>query len=1001
MRIRGRRVALILAGAIQLLADEAEITPPPEETTTPETIINEINNNENLRGDENDENDHMDVAVPLTAVEAIHDDGFQKIRSLPKADLVIDADEITKVDSSIIKAEEEGLPQDETHDDDLHEVENDDTIIEESHNESTDILDVDIQNHERSSQEETESESINTDDDELESDETEGQQNNETSSSEDSMDSNAEELVQPDDEEPSADSSQNETIPEENVVDEESPAENAVDDEDEESLQNRVSVDYASKSAGALIIEKSKGFKGTSSLLNGDKDKYAIAPCEDKKFVIISLSEEILVKTIRIANYERFSSTVKDFQVLGSQTLDTWVDLGTYSAAPGNGEQVFDLVEPSWARYLNFKFLSHHGVEYYCTYSQIQVHGSTMAQGFHEHWDEEESDESDINEDGYNIETNEETGITGGNPNDGDIADGIQLDKEESNGEAETDKASTNDAEEDQPRRQESERTNASPGNEPASTMESTDLTSPSFTSVGQFHSSENLDAMLHGRIDDGVLLSEIFDLIPSTLMTLPSVSRESPGRKASYEGRLQSFHNLGSEAINSLSAPFKDAAEEVSEAYATGTIVAPKMSDAVDEMFRFGRDLAARIAVHHASEADSTTDSETSETSIIPEKAASSQQESEEEDVETSDSDEIKSTEKEEQEAPHLDVHLENKKESQTQQEPTTKTTSSQGDAMEGTSSIQNGNGEAARDHASSNSVLDHIEENSLILAAIQTELPSADCLRSLNFTEMKIKAIALRKSSSGGGPGQSNAAMEPIFKKLTDEIKSLQTSLSVHEQYAKSLTACYQRVLLDLMAESERRQNSQEERLLRLEEEFKKSQSFFLIRIARWLFQFASAAFAFIYHGLYSLVLVFSSQNRPSSAEILRQVWPNMKKGLFSWKAGAVFVNLLSPILLSIDRLLDGFQSDQSKHDQASLVDEEPHDQTDWKSTITTVIVTVVVCRVAMFCTTSYTKRIQAKEKSEASLSRKVEADASIDQGVPELANEISPNKLSKNRK
>ena len=137
--------------------------------------------------------------------------------------------------------------------------------------------------------------------------------------------------------------------------------EDETSEEEEENYADRVSVDYASKSAGALIIEKSSSFKGTSNLLNSDKDKYAIAPCEDKKKVVLSLSEDILVKTIKLSNYERFSSTVKDFQVMGSQTLEKWVDLGTYTAKAGNGEQIFELSEPAWARYLKFKMLSHHG----------------------------------------------------------------------------------------------------------------------------------------------------------------------------------------------------------------------------------------------------------------------------------------------------------------------------------------------------------------------------------------------------------------------------------------------------------------------------------------------------------------------------------------------------------------------------------------------------------------------------------------------------------------
>lgn len=38
------------------------------------------------------------------------------------------------------------------------------------------------------------------------------------------------------------------------------------------------------------------------------------------------------------------------------------------------------------ARYLKFKFLSHYGDEFYCTVSQIKVHGSTMLESFQDEW---------------------------------------------------------------------------------------------------------------------------------------------------------------------------------------------------------------------------------------------------------------------------------------------------------------------------------------------------------------------------------------------------------------------------------------------------------------------------------------------------------------------------------------------------------------------------------------------------------------------------------------
>eukprot|EP00978_Attheya_sp_CCMP212_P049299 scaffold645859_cov67-Attheya_sp.AAC.1 len=172
--------------------------------------------------------------------------------------------------------------------------------------------------------------------------------------------------------------------------------------EDEDGgKMSRVTVDYANKSSGALILEKSPTMKGSSNLLNDDMDRYAIAPCEDKKYVVVGLSEDILVKQVFLANYERYSSHVKEFTIFGSATMlmGDWAEVGTFTAKPRNGEQSFDLTEPVWARYLKFRFTTHYGSEHYCTLSQIKVHGSTMLQGFHEQWqasEEETEDDPDI-----------------------------------------------------------------------------------------------------------------------------------------------------------------------------------------------------------------------------------------------------------------------------------------------------------------------------------------------------------------------------------------------------------------------------------------------------------------------------------------------------------------------------------------------------------------------------------------------------------------------------
>lgn len=201
------------------------------------------------------------------------------------------------------------------------------------------------------------------------------------------------------------------------------------EDEEEEDPDNqtpKILVDYASKVSGAQILEKSPSLKGTSNLLTENTDRYAIAPCLDKKYVVIGLSEDILVKIVKLSNYERYSSHVKEFTILASQEypVKEWTDLGTYTALSKSGEQTFELKQAAWARYLKFKFLSHYGVEHYCTVSQIKVHGSTMLQGFHEQWIESEKEGLDGGNNGEDGEDGED-GVVG--DQDGDI-DGSEID---------------------------------------------------------------------------------------------------------------------------------------------------------------------------------------------------------------------------------------------------------------------------------------------------------------------------------------------------------------------------------------------------------------------------------------------------------------------------------------------------------------------------------------------------------------------------------------------
>uniref|UniRef100_A0A1D1ZKQ1 Uncharacterized protein slp1 n=1 Tax=Anthurium amnicola TaxID=1678845 RepID=A0A1D1ZKQ1_9ARAE len=135
---------------------------------------------------------------------------------------------------------------------------------------------------------------------------------------------------------------------------------------------------YASATKGAKVLAFNKEAKGASNILDKDKDKYLRNPCSvEEKFVVIELSEETLVGTIEIANFEHYSSNLKDFELLSSLVYptDAWVKAGNLTAANVKHAQRFALQEPKWARYLRLNLLSHYGSEFYCTLSILEVYG--------------------------------------------------------------------------------------------------------------------------------------------------------------------------------------------------------------------------------------------------------------------------------------------------------------------------------------------------------------------------------------------------------------------------------------------------------------------------------------------------------------------------------------------------------------------------------------------------------------------------------------------------
>ncbi|OBT65979.1 hypothetical protein VE03_03171 [Pseudogymnoascus sp. 23342-1-I1] len=143
---------------------------------------------------------------------------------------------------------------------------------------------------------------------------------------------------------------------------------------------------FASFDSGAQVMKANSEAKSTSALLSENRDAYMLNTCSAKnKFVIVELSDSILVETVGLANFEFFSSTFREFRISVSDRypvkLDRWVDLGTFEAKNSREIQAFLIEDPRvWARYIRIEFLSQYGNEFYCPISLLRVHGRTMIQ---------------------------------------------------------------------------------------------------------------------------------------------------------------------------------------------------------------------------------------------------------------------------------------------------------------------------------------------------------------------------------------------------------------------------------------------------------------------------------------------------------------------------------------------------------------------------------------------------------------------------------------------
>ncbi|KAI1071238.1 hypothetical protein LB507_009477 [Fusarium sp. FIESC RH6] len=161
---------------------------------------------------------------------------------------------------------------------------------------------------------------------------------------------------------------------------------------------------YSSFDAGATILKASPGAQNPRTILVENKDSYMLLQCSAKsKFVIVELSDDVLIDTVVLANFEFFSSMFRHFTVSVSDRypvkMDKWKQLGMFEARNSRDIQPFLVKNPQiFSKYVRIEFLTHWGNEFYCPVSLLRIHGSRMLDSWKELKDDDSNPDDEAEE---------------------------------------------------------------------------------------------------------------------------------------------------------------------------------------------------------------------------------------------------------------------------------------------------------------------------------------------------------------------------------------------------------------------------------------------------------------------------------------------------------------------------------------------------------------------------------------------------------------------------
>lgn len=141
---------------------------------------------------------------------------------------------------------------------------------------------------------------------------------------------------------------------------------------------------YASPDCGAKVLAANSRAQSSANVLTSSRDEYFLSPCTERIWFVVELCEPIQVEKIDIANFELFSSSLKDFKVFVNNRYPTreWQKVGAFMAKDERTVQNFTLDVQGFGKFVRVEIQSHYNAEHYCPVSLFRVFGTSEFEAF-------------------------------------------------------------------------------------------------------------------------------------------------------------------------------------------------------------------------------------------------------------------------------------------------------------------------------------------------------------------------------------------------------------------------------------------------------------------------------------------------------------------------------------------------------------------------------------------------------------------------------------------